>query len=90
MTVQCLHLSAPLTVLPSASCQKTIEILTEKAFDQAPVVNESGYILNLRISKSSVSHRSRLLSLQHEQEAAVKQQDFPLSHADLPKCKQKD
>lgn len=44
MTVQCLHLSAPLTVLPSVSCQKTIEILREKAFDQAPVVDESGYM----------------------------------------------
>lgn len=44
MTVQCLTLSAPLTVLPSVSCQKTIEILKEKAFDQAPVVDESGYI----------------------------------------------
>ncbi|XP_076603089.1 cystathionine beta-synthase b [Chaetodon auriga] len=47
MTVQCLHLSAPLTVLPSESCQKTIEILTEKEFDQAPVVNESGAILGM-------------------------------------------
>eukprot|EP00064_Thunnus_orientalis_P001639 superscaffoldBa00000112_g1642 len=44
LTVQCLHLSAPLTILPSVSCQKTIEILKEKAVDQAPVVDESGGI----------------------------------------------
>ncbi|XP_070694155.1 cystathionine beta-synthase b [Pempheris klunzingeri] len=47
MTVQCLRLSAPLTVSPSVSCQKTIEILKEKAFDQAPVVDESGEILGM-------------------------------------------
>uniref|UniRef100_A0A4W6FFM0 Cystathionine beta-synthase n=1 Tax=Lates calcarifer TaxID=8187 RepID=A0A4W6FFM0_LATCA len=47
LTVQSLHLSAPLTVSPSLSCQKTIEILREKAFDQAPVVNESGVILGM-------------------------------------------
>ncbi|XP_070771102.1 cystathionine beta-synthase b [Enoplosus armatus] len=46
-TVRCLNLSAPLTVLPSVSCQKTIEILKEKAFDQAPVVDESGVILGM-------------------------------------------
>ncbi|XP_034088298.1 cystathionine beta-synthase b isoform X2 [Gymnodraco acuticeps] len=44
MTVQCLKLSATFTVLPSVSCQKTIEILKEKAFDQAPVVDKSGVI----------------------------------------------
>uniref|UniRef100_A0A667XZN9 Cystathionine beta-synthase n=1 Tax=Myripristis murdjan TaxID=586833 RepID=A0A667XZN9_9TELE len=42
-----LNLSAPLTVLPSVSCQKTIKILKEKAFDQAPVVDESGTILGM-------------------------------------------
>ncbi|KAG7215785.1 hypothetical protein INR49_021908 [Caranx melampygus] len=42
LTVQSLQLSAPLTVLPCVSCQKTIEILREQAFDQAPVVDESG------------------------------------------------
>ncbi|XP_045909485.1 cystathionine beta-synthase b [Micropterus dolomieu] len=47
MTVQCLKLPAPLTVLPSVSCQKTIRILKEKAFDQAPVVDESGVILGM-------------------------------------------
>ncbi|XP_022596448.1 cystathionine beta-synthase-like isoform X2 [Seriola dumerili] len=47
LTVQSLHLSAPITVLPCVSCQKTIEILKEKAFDQAPVVAESGVILGV-------------------------------------------
>ncbi|XP_019116714.2 cystathionine beta-synthase b [Larimichthys crocea] len=47
MTVQCLHPPALLTVLPSVSCQKAVEILKEKAFDQAPVVDESGVILGM-------------------------------------------
>lgn len=45
VTVRCLNLCAPLTVLPSVSCQKTMEILKENTFDQAPVVDESGMIL---------------------------------------------
>uniref|UniRef100_A0A673B0U4 Cystathionine beta-synthase n=1 Tax=Sphaeramia orbicularis TaxID=375764 RepID=A0A673B0U4_9TELE len=44
-TVQCLHLSVPLTISLSVTCQKTIEILKEKTFDQAPVTDESGGIL---------------------------------------------
>ncbi|XP_071372254.1 cystathionine beta-synthase b [Centroberyx affinis] len=47
LTLQGLNLCAPLTVLPSVSCQKTIKILKEKAFDQAPVVDESGMILGM-------------------------------------------
>ncbi|KAM4608590.1 cystathionine beta-synthase b [Polymixia lowei] len=47
LTLQGLNLSAPLTVLPSVSCQKTIKILKENAFDQAPVVDESGMILGM-------------------------------------------
>lgn len=46
-TVQSLHLSAPLTVSHSVSCQKTIEILKENSLDQAPVVTESGAILGM-------------------------------------------
>ncbi|XP_042069580.1 cystathionine beta-synthase isoform X2 [Haplochromis burtoni] len=46
-TVQSLHLSAPLTVTHSVSCQKTIEILKENSLDQAPVVTESGAILGM-------------------------------------------
>lgn len=42
LKVQGLNLSAPLTVLPTVTCQKTIKILKEKGFDQAPVVDESG------------------------------------------------
>ncbi|XP_041114691.1 cystathionine beta-synthase-like protein [Polyodon spathula] len=47
LKIQELNLSAPLTVLPSVTCQRTIEILKEKGFDQAPVVNESGLILGM-------------------------------------------
>ncbi|XP_033866772.2 cystathionine beta-synthase-like protein isoform X2 [Acipenser ruthenus] len=47
LKTQELNLSAPLTVLPSVTCQRTIEILKEKGFDQAPVVNESGLILGM-------------------------------------------
>lgn len=47
MTLQGLRLSAPFTVLPSVSCQTTISILREKAFDQAPVVDETGVILGM-------------------------------------------
>lgn len=44
LKVQGLNLSAPLTVLPTVTCQKTIKILKEKGFDQAPVVDESGWV----------------------------------------------
>ncbi|KAJ8013436.1 hypothetical protein DPEC_G00053240 [Dallia pectoralis] len=47
VTLQSLSLSAPLTVLPSVSIKKTISILKEKAFDQAPVVDQSGMILGM-------------------------------------------
>ncbi|KAM9346815.1 cystathionine beta-synthase b [Symphorus nematophorus] len=47
LTVQCLHLSETFTVSPSVSCQKMVEILKERAFDQAPVVDESGVILGM-------------------------------------------
>ncbi|KAJ8351508.1 hypothetical protein SKAU_G00229840 [Synaphobranchus kaupii] len=46
-TLQGLNLSAPLTVLPTVTIKRTITILKEKAFDQAPVVNESGLILGM-------------------------------------------
>ncbi|KAK2544907.1 cystathionine beta-synthase [Columba livia] len=45
--VQKLNLSAPLILLPEVSCQKAIEILQEKEYDQAPVVAESGLILGM-------------------------------------------
>ncbi|XP_051566503.1 cystathionine beta-synthase-like protein [Myxocyprinus asiaticus] len=47
LTLQELRLSAPLTVLPSVSIKKTIQILKVKAFDQAPVVDEAGQILGM-------------------------------------------
>ncbi|XP_047225634.1 cystathionine beta-synthase b isoform X2 [Girardinichthys multiradiatus] len=47
LTVKRLHLSSPLTFAPFLSCQKVIRILREKAFDQAPVTNESGEILGM-------------------------------------------
>ncbi|XP_037380779.1 cystathionine beta-synthase [Talpa occidentalis] len=45
--VQELSLSAPLTVLPSVTCKHTIEVLRQKGFDQAPVVDDSGAILGM-------------------------------------------
>lgn len=45
--VQELSLAAPLTVLPSVTCEHTIEILREKGFDQAPVVDGAGVILGM-------------------------------------------
>ncbi|KAF4086563.1 hypothetical protein AMELA_G00084950 [Ameiurus melas] len=47
LTLQELHLSSPLTVLPSVSIKNTINILKEKAFDQAPVVDEAGVIVGM-------------------------------------------
>ncbi|XP_059248419.1 cystathionine beta-synthase isoform X2 [Mustela nigripes] len=47
LRVQELSLSAPLTVLPTVTCEHTIEILREKGFDQVPVVDESGAILGM-------------------------------------------
>uniref|UniRef100_A0A8C6THQ4 Cystathionine beta-synthase n=1 Tax=Neogobius melanostomus TaxID=47308 RepID=A0A8C6THQ4_9GOBI len=45
--VQDLSLCAPVTVSPSVTCQKAIEILTERGFDQAPVVEDSGAMLGV-------------------------------------------
>uniref|UniRef100_A0A667WS46 Cystathionine beta-synthase n=1 Tax=Myripristis murdjan TaxID=586833 RepID=A0A667WS46_9TELE len=47
LKLQGLNLSAPLTVLPTVTCQNTIKILKEKGFDQAPVVDEAGLILGM-------------------------------------------
>uniref|UniRef100_A0A8C2ZQC8 Cystathionine beta-synthase n=1 Tax=Cyclopterus lumpus TaxID=8103 RepID=A0A8C2ZQC8_CYCLU len=47
LKLQGLNLSAPLTVLPTVTCQRTIKILKEKGFDQAPVVDEAGLILGM-------------------------------------------
>ncbi|XP_038153063.1 cystathionine beta-synthase-like protein [Cyprinodon tularosa] len=47
LKVQSLNLSAPLTVLPTVTCQQSIKILKEMSFDQAPVVDEAGVILGM-------------------------------------------
>ncbi|XP_036418358.1 cystathionine beta-synthase-like [Colossoma macropomum] len=47
LTIQELSLSAPLTVLPSVNIKNTIQILKQKGFDQAPVVDEAGVILGM-------------------------------------------
>ncbi|XP_046506655.1 cystathionine beta-synthase-like [Equus quagga] len=47
LRVQELSLPIPLTVLPTVTCEHTMEILREKGFDQAPVVDESGVILGM-------------------------------------------
>ncbi|XP_073524920.1 cystathionine beta-synthase isoform X3 [Phyllobates terribilis] len=45
--VSSLSLSAPLTVLPTVSCNQTIQLLREKGFDQVPIVSESGLVLGM-------------------------------------------
>ncbi|XP_041067158.1 cystathionine beta-synthase a isoform X2 [Carcharodon carcharias] len=45
--VEDLNVSPALTVLPSVSCQRTIEILQEKGYDQAPVVSDGGLLLGV-------------------------------------------
>ncbi|KAM9317504.1 cystathionine beta-synthase [Gastrophryne carolinensis] len=45
--VSALNLSAPLTVLPTVSCSQTIQLLRENAFDQVPIVSESGLVLGV-------------------------------------------
>uniref|UniRef100_A0A8C5LTF0 Cystathionine beta-synthase n=1 Tax=Leptobrachium leishanense TaxID=445787 RepID=A0A8C5LTF0_9ANUR len=45
--VSALSLSAPLTVLPSVSCDQTIQLLREKGFDQVPIVSEAGLVLGM-------------------------------------------
>ncbi|XP_038657226.1 cystathionine beta-synthase-like protein [Scyliorhinus canicula] len=45
--VEDLDISSPLSVLPSVSCQRTIEILQEKGYDQAPVVSDGGLLLGV-------------------------------------------
>ncbi|XP_063301678.1 cystathionine beta-synthase isoform X1 [Pelobates fuscus] len=45
--VSSLSLSAPLTVLPSVSCDQTIQLLREKGYDQVPIVSEAGLVLGM-------------------------------------------
>ncbi|KAK2905277.1 hypothetical protein Q8A67_007076 [Cirrhinus molitorella] len=55
LTLQELRLSAQLTVLPLVSIRQTIQILKEKGFDQAPVVDETGQILGMVTLRSMLS-----------------------------------
>uniref|UniRef100_UPI00398F3928 cystathionine beta-synthase-like n=1 Tax=Pristiophorus japonicus TaxID=55135 RepID=UPI00398F3928 len=45
--VEELNIPPPLTLLPSVSCRRTIEILREKGYDQAPVVSDGGQVLGV-------------------------------------------
>ena len=42
LSVSALNLNAPLTVHPDVSIQDTLKLLHREAFDQVPVVDESG------------------------------------------------
>uniref|UniRef100_A0A4W3HIC4 Cystathionine beta-synthase n=1 Tax=Callorhinchus milii TaxID=7868 RepID=A0A4W3HIC4_CALMI len=55
MKVSDLKLSKPLTLLPSVSCQKAIETLNVKGFDQAPVLSSEGQILGVVLLKDVLS-----------------------------------
>ncbi|KAM8975795.1 cystathionine beta-synthase isoform 1-T1 [Pelodytes ibericus] len=45
--VASLTLSAPLTVLPSVTCDQTIQLLRDKGIDQVPIVSEAGLVLGM-------------------------------------------
>uniref|UniRef100_UPI00358F0430 cystathionine beta-synthase-like isoform X1 n=2 Tax=Myxine glutinosa TaxID=7769 RepID=UPI00358F0430 len=55
-TVQELSFQAPVTVLPTVSCQETIDLLREHGFDQAPVVSEEGYIMGVVTLQNILSY----------------------------------
>lgn len=40
--VQNLKLAAPLSILPSVSCQEAINIMNAEGYDQLPVIQEAG------------------------------------------------
>ena len=44
LNVSALNLNAPLTVHPDVSIQDTLKLLHREAFDQVPVVDESGWV----------------------------------------------
>ncbi|KAM9342275.1 cystathionine beta-synthase b [Pholidichthys leucotaenia] len=54
LPVQSLPLSTPVTVTPTVSCERTIEILKEWRLDQAPVINESGLMVSLKSKQDSL------------------------------------
>ncbi|XP_020611099.1 cystathionine beta-synthase-like [Orbicella faveolata] len=45
--VSSLNLPTPLTVLPSVTCQQSIDIMDREGFDQLPVVNEAGLVIGM-------------------------------------------
>jgi len=45
--VRNLQLAAPLTIMPSVTCQEAIAIMNKEGFDQLPVVDESGAVLGV-------------------------------------------
>lgn len=42
MKVSSLNLEAPLSIVPSVSCQEAIDIMKKEGFDQLPVVDNGG------------------------------------------------
>lgn len=44
LKVACLNLEAPLSVLPSVTCQEAVDIMRKEGFDQLPVVDEGGVV----------------------------------------------
>ncbi|XP_055935370.1 cystathionine beta-synthase-like isoform X1 [Argiope bruennichi] len=47
LKVNSLNLAAPITILPHMSCQDAIDIMHKEAFDQLPVVDDTGEILGV-------------------------------------------
>lgn len=45
--ISCIDLPTPLTVLPTVTCQQSIDIMDREGFDQLPVVNESGSVMGM-------------------------------------------
>lgn len=43
MLVSALNLQAPLSIVPSVTCQEAIDIMKKEGFDQLPVVDKEGY-----------------------------------------------
>lgn len=45
--VSSLNLHTPLTVLPTVTCQQSIDIMDKECFDQVPVVNDAGAVMGM-------------------------------------------
>ncbi|XP_022104066.1 cystathionine beta-synthase-like isoform X1 [Acanthaster planci] len=56
LKVAVLKIDAPLTVLPTVTCQEGINIMKREGFDQLPVVGESGEVLGVVTLGSLMSH----------------------------------